>query len=505
MKGYFAYTRVSTVKQGDGVSLEAQRDAIAAYAERHNLPIAAWFEEKETAAKRGRPVFNHVIGALEKGEASGLITHKIDRSARNFADWAKVGDLLDKGIDVRFAHESLDLTSRGGRLTADIQAVIAADYVRNLREECLKGIEGRLKQGLFPFNAPIGYLNNGAGKPKTPDPARAPLVRQAFELYATQQYSTRGLLVELRRRGLKSSGGTPISRGCLENILSNSFYHGQIKLKQSSRVYDGVHEPLITKQLFDRVQAIKSDKQHKKQTLHNHTYRRLITCGYCGRSLIGELQKGHVYMRCQTKDCRTKSIRADRLEHEITTALLGMQLPAAEFERLKASFRANLELRNDEADRKALELQINALDRRMDKLTDALIEGLIDKETFERRKERIEAERENLTGALSGLGQTDKMAVFVEKFLELAKNLCLTYQMADPVKKRRIAEIVFSNRLLTGKNLCLEPHEWLLEVDQTVGVLCGPPDRARDRTKEQIEYVANELLDQAPSIPPLST
>lgn len=81
MKTYFVYTRVSTVKQGDGVSLEAQRDAISAYAEKHQLTISTWFEEKETAAKRGRPVFNNMVAALQKGEAAGLIIHKIDRSA----------------------------------------------------------------------------------------------------------------------------------------------------------------------------------------------------------------------------------------------------------------------------------------------------------------------------------------------------------------------------------------------------------------------------------------
>ena len=178
-KTCFAYTRVSTVKQGDGVSLEAQREAITVFAEKHGLSVTRWYEEKETAAKRGRPVFDDLVKSLQRGEAAGLIVHKIDRSARNFSDWARVGELVDSGIDVHFAHESLDLRSRGGRLTADIQAVIAADYVRNLREECLKGVEGRLKQGIFPFAAPIGYLNKGGGKPKTPDPKRAPYVRRA--------------------------------------------------------------------------------------------------------------------------------------------------------------------------------------------------------------------------------------------------------------------------------------------------------------------------------------
>jgi len=159
MKTCFAYVRVSTVKQGDGVSLEAQREAIEYYARRHNLKISNWFEEKETAAKSGHPIFNRMLKQLRQGKARGLIMHKIDRSARNFADWAKIGDLADAGIEIFFATESLDFHSRGGRLTADIQAVIAADYIRNLKEETRKGIRGRLKQGLYPFPAPLGYVN----------------------------------------------------------------------------------------------------------------------------------------------------------------------------------------------------------------------------------------------------------------------------------------------------------------------------------------------------------
>ena len=88
-KTCFAYTRVSTVKQGDGVSLEAQREAIDLFAKRNSLNVIAWFEEKETAAKRGRPVFDKVVQSLQDGNAMGLIVHKIDRSARNFSDWAR--------------------------------------------------------------------------------------------------------------------------------------------------------------------------------------------------------------------------------------------------------------------------------------------------------------------------------------------------------------------------------------------------------------------------------
>lgn len=157
MKKFFAYIRVSTARQGEkGVSLQEQREAILRFAQRANLEILEWFEERESAAKRGRAVFNRMLRLLRQGKAQGVIIHKIDRSARNLKDWADLGELLDAGIEVHFANESLDMHTRGGRLSADIQAVVAADYIRNLREETKKGLYGRLKQGIYPLPAPIG-------------------------------------------------------------------------------------------------------------------------------------------------------------------------------------------------------------------------------------------------------------------------------------------------------------------------------------------------------------
>jgi site-specific DNA recombinase len=125
VKNYVAYIRVSTVKQGEhGSSLAEQRQAIEGYAARHCLHIVEWFEEVQTAAKQGRKLFDKMLAGVSRGRASGVIIHKIDRSARNLKDWARLGELSDKGMELHFAHESLDLGTRGGRLAADIQAVV---------------------------------------------------------------------------------------------------------------------------------------------------------------------------------------------------------------------------------------------------------------------------------------------------------------------------------------------------------------------------------------------
>ena len=238
MRQYFGYTRVSTAKQGEkGVSLQEQRDAIERYAARFSLEISQWFEERETAAKQGRPMFSQMLRLLRQRRSRGVIIHKIDRSARNLKDWADLGEMIDAGIEVHFANETLDLHTRGGRLSADIQAVVASDYIRNLREETKKGLYGRLKQGIYPLGAPIGYLDQGGGKVKTIDPARASLVVQAFELYSSGKYPLNSLREELGRRGLRNKKGGMLSLTGMSVLLQNPFYTGLMRIRKTNQSF----------------------------------------------------------------------------------------------------------------------------------------------------------------------------------------------------------------------------------------------------------------------------
>ena len=297
MKTYYGYIRVSTVKQGEkGSSLQEQRAAIEAYAKRQGLTISQWFEEQETAAKLGRPIFTRMVQALDQGRAAGVITHKIDRSARNLKDWARLGELLDRGVELHFAHESIDLSSRGGRLSADIQAVVAADYIRNLRDEVVKGFYGRLKQGLYPLRAPIGYLDAGGGLPKEIDPVRGPLVATAFELYATGQWSLRRLAQEMHDRGLRNKVFERISLKGWSTVLNNPFYIGLIRISKTGEVFQGIHKPLVRKGTFDTVRAVLRGRLVPHVIKHRFRYQRMIRCRVCHRALIGERQKGRTLL-----------------------------------------------------------------------------------------------------------------------------------------------------------------------------------------------------------------
>lgn len=331
---YIAYLRVSTPRQGEtGVSLSEQRLDIESYAHLHHLRVTCWFTEIQSAASNKRPVFRKVIKLLETGSARGLIVHKIDRSARNLADWSTLGTLLDTGADIRFVRDNLDLRSRGGRLAADIQAVIAADYVRNLREETRKGMRGRFRQGLYPLQAPLGYVNNGRGRVKTLDPDAASIVATAFRSYATGLRTIRDIRVQSHMKGLRNGRGRPVSINGWSRLLRNPFYAGILRIRSTGEEFQGKHQPLVSLECFDRVQqALRARSARRTPIKHHFRYRRLLHCRTCSRALVGEKQKGHVYYRCHALLCKGVSVREDRIREALAQRLILMR-SATKFER----------------------------------------------------------------------------------------------------------------------------------------------------------------------------
>jgi DNA invertase Pin-like site-specific DNA recombinase len=497
MEGYIGYIRVSTVKQGTtGVSLLEQRDAISRYAERNQLPISIWFEEMETAAKQGRPEFTRALKLLRAGKARGIILHKLDRGARNLRDWAAIGELSDKGVQVHFVTESLDLQSRGGRLSADIQAVVAADYIRNLREETRKGFYGRLKQGLYPLRAPIGYLDHGKGKPKTIDPTMGPLTRQTFELYSTAKYCFETLGEEMYRRGLRNKHGGRVTKNGLSTLLNNPFYIGLMRIEKTNEVFPGVHEPLVRRALFDRVQAVLAGKVNARTIHHNLLFRRLLTCATCQYSLIGERQKGHIYYRCHTKACPQTSVREESVSSAFERLLRLFQFADEE----KAYFKTRIfTMRQEwttriEDEIRNLRVTQGQIKDRLNRLTDAYLDQAIDKAMFEERKRGLLFDQKDVEQRLTAFTSGNHPSLDrVEKFLELLDRAWLTHQTALTEEKRENVSVLTSNRVICGKSVVLEPSIPFDAIANRAKTSCCDPHQDTPRTVE-VEKVWEPIL-----------
>jgi len=454
VKTYFTYTRVSTTKQGEhGSSLQEQRSAIEAYAQRHGLEIKAWYEETETAAKQGRQTFNRMLADLRRQKVDGIIFHKIDRGARNLKDWANLNDLIDQGVDIHFAHESLDMLTRGGRLAADIQAVVAADYIRNLRDEVRKGIYGRLKQGFYPFAAPIGYLDRGKATPKAVDPIKGPLVAEAFELYATGAYTLDSLRRVMALKGLVNRGGKPLAKSYFALMLQNTFYIGVIRLGTTGESFQGQHMPLVRSSLFERVQRILTGRTSAREQKHRYLYRRLIRCEGCGRLLTGERQKGRVYYRCHAVGCRGVSVGEAEVDTARGSLLALLRFSDEELRDLRDLVQvAEADLLDQEAKTRIATLRgLEQCDARLQRLTDALVDGLLDKAAFDARRLALLMERrgyeDRLSAPTAGFG-TDLLKKF-----ELARAAELSPEILAPDQIRDSLAVVSSNFAVRRKEL----------------------------------------------------
>lgn len=131
------------------------------------------------------------------------------------------------------------------------------------------------------------------------------------------EFSSRQTLIPLSAP-LRNRHGGKVTINGLSTVLNNPFYIGIIRIEKTNETFAGIHEPLVGKMLFDRVQAVLTGKVHAKVQRHDHIYRRLLTCSRCNYSLIAERQKGRVYYRCHTRHSPHSSIREDVVEVELS-------------------------------------------------------------------------------------------------------------------------------------------------------------------------------------------
>lgn len=244
------YARVSTKEQQtEGYSIPAQLKAIRAFCEAQGLSPVSEFVEAESAGKAGRKRFGEMVSYLtEHTDVTVVVAHKLDRLYRNFRDQITLEDL---GITARYVVGDIPDTPQG-ELLRDVNLSVAKFYLGNLREEVKKGMDEKVAQGGWPHKAPTGYLNDKNTRTLIIDPERAPLVRVAFERYATATISLLDLARELSGLGLKTRSGRPISSSMLHQMLKNPIYTGRIRHK--GRIFAGNHEPLVSDALFEAVQ-----------------------------------------------------------------------------------------------------------------------------------------------------------------------------------------------------------------------------------------------------------
>lgn len=322
---YCLYARKSTESdERQALSIESQVKEMLQIAERENLEVIDIRRESKSAKDSdNRPVFREVLTDLRQDKFNAVLTWAPDRLSRNAGDLGSLVDLMDakKLLSIRTYGQTFSNSPNEKFLLMILcsQAKLEND---NRGINVKRGLRARCELGLWPTNAPTGYIKERRMDRKNEcliDPDRAPVIKQMFEKVACEQWSGRKLYhwlkFELNFR--THAGKKHLSLGNIYKILDNTFYYGKFEYpKDSGQWYQGKHDPIITKELYDEVQQQLKGNELKTRRDKEFAFTKLMSCGLCGSGISADekykkLKNGkfntHVYYGCtkaRDKNCK---------------------------------------------------------------------------------------------------------------------------------------------------------------------------------------------------------
>ena len=324
---YCLYARKSMeTEDQQALSIESQVKEMTTLAEREHLIIADIKREAHSSKEVGqRVIYNQMLSEIRDKKYNGILTWAPDRLSRNAGDLGSVVDLMDQKLLVEIRTYSQKFTNNPNEkfllMILGSQAKLEND---NKAVNVKRGLKTRCEMGLRPSVAPTGYLNEKNVDKKCQvrlDPKRAAIIRQMFEKVGNGHWSGRKTFRWLKDIGFKTKTNKYLTLGNIYLLLRNTFYYGEFEYPVGSgNWYPGKHTPIITKELFDKVQININEHFIPKTESKEFAFVKLIKCGYCGSGMTAyekfkKLKDGgvnrHIYYSCtkaKNVDCKNQPI-----------------------------------------------------------------------------------------------------------------------------------------------------------------------------------------------------
>lgn len=446
------YVRISSEEQlkKSATNITTQTKKCAEACEHLGLELAKVFtDEGESAFKQAaseRPQLQAMLTYLKKNQKriTHVVTADLSRLARRIEDQASLLAAFRKAgityVSVDEPHASDN--SAAGQLATGLLGLVNEFHSASLSERVTYRMRAGAQAGRHLHRAPFGYLNgthNGV-KNLVPDPKRAELVRKAFTMVAEGH----GLVEVLRivtALGLCSPRtGNKLTKGTFSQMLHNRVYSGWVK--QKDIISRGTFEPLVSEELFDRVQdALKGRSKRQKHVKHHEDWplRRFVLCGPCGRPLTAGWVKNskgkpYGYYFCAQKGCGATTLKKDYLEYAWTT-LLRMTQPTEEYLRRLPELAATAweQRKHHTADeQRQLTARLGEQQALNKQAIEARVKGLISDQDFATLKKAIADEIEHIEHGLRRLEQERNDVQELAKIKEYElKNLAESWQQGD--------------------------------------------------------------------------
>ena len=478
------YQRVSTEEQaskggrGEGFSIPAQREANRRKATELGATVVAEFTDPGYSARTiNRPDLQRMLAYIKTHQVTYCIVHKVDRLARDrVVDVEIHSALIEAGVTLVSVTESID-ESPSGTLVHGVMSAIAEFYSKNLAAEVTKGLTQKIATGGTPTRAPLGYLNvrkhTDEGREYRTveiDPDRAPLIRWAFETYATGDTTVERILTDITARGLTTVASPkrpakPVSLSGFYKLLRNPYYTGQIRY--NGAIHPGSHEPLVDPETWQRVQRLMSARACAEIRFrkHEHYLKGSLYCASCKSRLQlvhAKNKRGveYAYYVCmgrarKTTTCTCKAVPVAIAEDLVAACYQQIGINETTYTKLARQVDAAFSERLASRSQELAELTVNRtrLQNESDKLLAAHFADAIDLETLKRHQDRIRAGLAEIDRQLAG--ESDQHATqrkHLGTALRLLTRCAAMYQQSDDNAKR-LANQAFFERIYIGEEV----------------------------------------------------
>jgi site-specific DNA recombinase len=459
IKNVILYVRVSTDEQANrGFSLRDQEQKLVDYCKINHLNIVSIYREDHSAKTFNRPEFKKMMDFCKKNKnhVDQILFVKWDRFSRNTHEsYQKIYEFELLGISVNAIEQSMDTSIPEQKLM--LAVYLSIPEVENHRRalNVTAGMRRSLKEGRYIGAAPLGYSNvrDANNKPIIVPSKDAPLVQEAFELMATGIYNQIEVLQKLQKKGLKNSK-TPFS-----NMLKNPIYCGQIRIKafqkEPEQIVEGIHEPIITKELFNKVQEVITGrrKQHhklKNKTNEKYPLRGFLVCPVCQKYLTGSTSKGrsqhYSYYHCKGK-CVYR-VKVEDIENDMIQFYQSVSLKAPFKIALETIIKEELNKQNsiNKLSAKHYENKEN-ISLKLQKIFDMYIDGKITEIEYQKSKERYQNLLDELLEKEKEPEDVKSIFSLYQKGLKIFENIDYQYINSDTEGKRLLVGSTFSKKI----------------------------------------------------------
>ena len=451
MNNCFIYCRKSTdCVDKQEQSLETQERICLETAKRFNFNVVDTILEAKSAKDAGnRPKFDNLISRIKNKEASIIVTWDIDRLARNLTEAGLLQQLFDTKFISRIITEHDIYQSDRDFMNIGHEFVDASNYSRKLRSKVKDGTDTKLKRGEIPGSSKIGYCI--VDKKMKPDPEREYFVKLAFEMYSEGKH-LREITKTLYEMGFRTKEGYKVYLNTINAMLKRIDYTGTFEYNK--QLYQGSYEPLISMELFDKVQKLIVKNNIPKSQKHYFLYRGYIKCGDCGCMHTATTKKGkYVYYYCTNSKriCKQHQKYIEEQDmHDLYSNKLS-ELPI-DTEILNQSYELYAknylqQYKEVENQKNLVKKQLVSVETSINRLVDIYIRGEIQQEVYSQKYKQLILEKETLQNTLSKLEtrKPEETLELIKKFKDYCCTLQNTYSQGNNEVKEEILKAVCWN------------------------------------------------------------